>query len=87
MEQRTTALAAGLGNAGIREGERVAVLCRNHRGIIEASVALAKLGADVLFLNTGFAAPQIAAVIHSEGAVAVVHDDEFTPLVKRGAPR
>jgi acyl-CoA synthetase (AMP-forming)/AMP-acid ligase II len=86
VDRRTSTLAAGFARAGIREGDRVAVLCRNHRGIVEASAALGKLGADVLFLNTAFAAPQIAEVIHNEAVAAIVHDDEFSSLVKGTLP-
>ena len=86
VDARTSALAAALAGAGIREGDRVGVLCRNHRGIIEASVAIGKLGADVLFLNTGFARPQIEAVIRGEEAAALVHDEEFTSLVSGTLP-
>src|SRR5579875_3617652 len=53
MEQVTSTLAAGLVDAGIRPGDAVAVLCRNHRGFVQAVVALGKVGADVLYLNTG----------------------------------
>jgi acyl-CoA synthetase (AMP-forming)/AMP-acid ligase II len=82
VDRRTSALAAGFAHAGLREGDRVAVLCRNHRGIIEASAALGKLGIDVLFLNTAFAGPQIAEVVRNEDVAAIVHDDEFSALVK-----
>jgi fatty-acyl-CoA synthase len=86
VDRRSSSLAAGLAAAGIREGDRVALLCRNHRGIIEATLALGKLGADALFLNTGFAAPQIADVVGREDVVAIVHDDEFSAVVERALP-
>lgn len=86
VDRRTSALAVAFAQAGIREGDRVAMLCRNHRGIIEASTALGKVGADVLFLNTAFAAPQIAEVIRSEEVVAIIHDDEFAGLLKATVP-
>ncbi len=38
------------------EGDGVGIMCRNHRGFIEATVAVSKLGADALYLNTAFAA-------------------------------
>src|SRR5579859_7813829 len=38
MEQRTSTLAAGLADLGLAEGDRVGLLCRNHRGFIEATV-------------------------------------------------
>ncbi len=72
---------AGLIEMDVRAGDTVAVLCRNHRYFFEITGALAKLGANALFLNTGFAGPQIAEVLARERAVVLVHDDEFAPLV------
>ena len=43
------------------------MLCRNHHGFVDATVAASKLGADLLFLNTGFAAPQLGEVLDREG--------------------
>ena len=48
VDRRSNALADSLAAEGVREGESVAVMCRNHRGFVEATVAVAKLGADVL---------------------------------------
>ena len=59
-------LANSLAAAGVREGDGVGVMCRNHRGFVEATVAVAKLGADVLYLNTAFAGPQLAEVVERE---------------------
>jgi len=86
LDAGSNALANGLATAGIREGDRVGLLCRNHRGFVLAMLALTKLGADVLFLNTGFAAPQLAEVLRREGAIAVMHDEEFTELVGEALP-
>src|SRR3954471_22026213 len=80
LEARTTRLANALREDGIAEGSRVGLLCRNHRGWIEATVALSKLGAHALYLNTGFAAPQISDVMEREGAQALVYDEEFAQL-------
>ena len=44
------------------------VMCRNHRGFIEATIALSKLGADALYLNTAFAGPQLAEVVRAREA-------------------
>src|SRR5947209_16540087 len=71
VHRRTNALAAGLSAAGVREGDGVAIMCRNHRGFIDATVACSKLGAGALYLNTAFAGPQIPDVLHHEGTTAV----------------
>ena len=41
-------------------------MARNHRGFVEATVAAAKLGADLLYLNTAFAGPQLVDVLERE---------------------
>ncbi|KAB2810689.1 AMP-binding protein [Pimelobacter simplex] len=81
LQERTNALAHGLRDRGVRPGDGVAVMCRNHRGFIEASIAISKLGADVLYLNTAFAGPQLADVLEREKPRVVVHDEEFTGLL------
>jgi acyl-CoA synthetase (AMP-forming)/AMP-acid ligase II len=85
VERRTNALARGLAAAGVGEQDGVAIMCRNHRWFIEATVACSKLGASVLYLNTGFAGPQIADVLRREGPTALIYDEEFAGLVREGA--
>jgi acyl-CoA synthetase (AMP-forming)/AMP-acid ligase II len=81
MHRRTNALARALAERGVGEGDSVAVMCRNHRGFVDACVATAKLGADILLLNTAFAGPQLADVLDREGPTVVIHDEEFTGLL------
>jgi acyl-CoA synthetase (AMP-forming)/AMP-acid ligase II len=85
LNRRTNALAHELRKAGIAEGDGVAIMCRNHRGFVEATVACSKLGAGALYLNTAFAGPQITDVLAREDPVAVIYDDEFGALVSAGA--
>jgi acyl-CoA synthetase (AMP-forming)/AMP-acid ligase II len=84
VDGRTNALARGLRRAGVREGDDVAIMCRNHRGFVEATVACSKLGAGALYLNTAFAGPQIADVLRRENPVALIYDEEFADLVREG---
>jgi acyl-CoA synthetase (AMP-forming)/AMP-acid ligase II len=85
IDRRTNALARAFTEHGIKTGDGVAILCRNHRGFVETTVALAKLGAHALYLNTAFAAPQITDVIKREEPVALVYDEEFAEMVAEGA--
>jgi fatty-acyl-CoA synthase len=85
IERRTNALAHELARAGVRPQAAVAIMCRNHRGFVEATIACAKLGASQLYLNTAFAGPQIADVLHREGPTALIYDEEFAELVSGGA--
>ena len=81
VHRRTNALAHSLADAGIKQGDGVAIMCRNHRGFVDAVVALSKLGANALYLNTAFAGPQIADVVKREGPAALIYDAEFEGLV------
>ncbi len=81
LQRRSNALARALREAGVREGDAVAVMCRNHRFFLDVTCAAAKLGADALYLNTAFAAPQLVEVLGRDRPVAVVHDQEFTDLL------
>ena len=85
VHSRTNALADAWSDAGLGEGDGVAILCRNHRGFVEAMVAASKLGANALFLNTAFSGPQLAAVCASEDPRAIVYDEEFAGLIEEAA--
>jgi acyl-CoA synthetase (AMP-forming)/AMP-acid ligase II len=85
MNRRTNALAHAFADEGIGEGDRVAVMCRNHRGFIDTTVALSKLGAHSLYLNTSFAGPQITDVVNREDATAIIYDEEFADLIADAA--
>ncbi len=87
LHRRSNALARALAERGVREGDSVAIMCRNHRGFVDASVAAAKLGADVLYLNTAFAGPQLVEVLDREDPAVVVHDAEFTGLLEKAETR
>ncbi|MET0909799.1 MAG: AMP-binding protein, partial [Ilumatobacteraceae bacterium] len=79
--RRAQSVAAGLADAGVGVGSRVGLLCRNHRGFVEALAAVSAIGADVVLLNTGFAGPQLADVVEHEGVTLVIHDHEFADVV------
>lgn len=81
IHQRSNALAHALQQRGIGPGDAVALLCRNHRGFLEATVAVAKLGASGLFMNTMFSGPQLAEVAKREGARALIYDAEFAGIL------
>jgi len=87
LHTRTNALAHSLSDMGIVEGDGVAIMCRNHRGFIEATVAVSKLGADALYLNTAFAGPQLAEVVGREKPKAIVYDEEFSGLLEEAGRR
>jgi fatty-acyl-CoA synthase len=85
LDAATDALANAL---SLGAGEKVAVMCRNHRGFAHAVLAASKLGAHVLLLNTDFAAPQLTELLDREQPALVIHDEEFAQLLAgASAPR
>lgn len=85
LDRRSSSAARGLLGAGVGAGDRVGLLARNSADFLLAQLAAAKLGADVVYLNTGFAAPALAGVCDDERVVAVVCDQEFADLVATAA--
>jgi acyl-CoA synthetase (AMP-forming)/AMP-acid ligase II len=76
LDARTSAIALRWRSAGLDEDTTVGVLAGNGRTFVEASVAAQKLGADVVYLNGAFQAPQVAQVVQDEGIDVLAFDDE-----------
>ena len=91
LDERCDALAAALQSSPAsgrcpKPGgavQTIGIMCRNHRGFIEALVAANRIGADVLLLNTSFAGPALVEVVEREGVDTVIYDEEFTATVDR----
>jgi acyl-CoA synthetase (AMP-forming)/AMP-acid ligase II len=81
LDERINALAAALQK--LPQGRCVGIMCRNHRGFVEALVAGNRIGSDILLLNTSFAGPALADVVNREGVDTVIYDEEFTATVDR----
>lgn len=77
LARRSLQLGSALRRMGARPGVSVGIMARNHRGFVEALVGASSTGADVVLLNTGFAAPALRDVVASEGVKILLHDDEF----------
>ncbi|MBV9604179.1 MAG: acyl-CoA synthetase [Solirubrobacterales bacterium] len=82
LDERSNALANAWREQGLRSGEGVAILARNHRGFLEAVFGGAKCGARIVLLNTSFAGPQIREVAEREGTDLLVYDDEYSDTLK-----
>jgi fatty-acyl-CoA synthase len=82
LDARSTALAKGLRAMGLEPGEHLGLLCHNHRDFVEANVAAAKAGLAAVYLNTGFAPPQLAEVVERERVGGLVVDTELLATVE-----
>jgi acyl-CoA synthetase (AMP-forming)/AMP-acid ligase II len=82
LDENSSALANAWIEHGLKPGEGVAILVRNHRGFLESVCAAGKCGARIILLNTSFAAPQIREVAKREGTHLLVHDEEYGELLE-----
>ncbi len=82
LNDATNATANGLLAMGVKGGDGVAILARNHRWFLIANYACGRVGARMILLNTEFSGPQIRDVAAREGAKVIIYDDEYTDAVK-----
>ena len=87
LEVRSNAIANSWRTRGLRAGDGVAILARNHRGFLDALFAAAKCGARIILLNTDFGALQLRDVLDREGADLLVYDSEFAHLTSDASYR
>jgi acyl-CoA synthetase (AMP-forming)/AMP-acid ligase II len=83
LDESSDAFAAALQESARGAPKMLGIMCRNHRGFLEALIAAYRVGADVLLLNTAFAGPALAEVVRRENVDTVVYDEEFTATVDR----
>jgi fatty-acyl-CoA synthase len=86
LDQRVNSLATAWRRDGLRAGDGVAILARNHRGFLEAFFAAAKCGARIILFNTSFSAPQVREVAEREGVDLFVFDEEFGGMLEGVQP-
>lgn len=86
LDDAANAVANGLVAKGVRGGDGVALLIRNHRWFLIALYGAAKVGARLILLNSEFSGPQIKEVSEREGAKLIIFDDEYTRAVAAADP-
>jgi fatty-acyl-CoA synthase len=86
LDVRSTALAVALRDRGVAEGHRVAVLARNHRGFVEALVAISKTGGDAVLLDPGLERERLATLLERERPTLVVADADLLDALDAAIP-
>jgi len=86
LDDAANAVANGLMALGVKGGDGVAMLIRNHRWFLIAMYGAAKVGVKLILLNSEFSGPQIKEVSEREGASLIIHDDEYTSAVSAADP-
>ncbi|GLE51164.1 long-chain-fatty-acid--CoA ligase FadD2 [Mycobacterium montefiorense] len=86
LDEAAHAVANGLIEKGVKGGDGVAILARNHRWFMIANYGAARVGARIILLNSEFSGPQIKEVSEREGAKIIIYDDEYTKAVSQAEP-
>jgi fatty-acyl-CoA synthase len=86
LDEAANAVAHALLAKGVRGGDGVAILARNHRWFAVAQFGCARVGARIILLNSSFSGPQIKEVSDREGAKLIIYDDEYTEDVSKATP-
>jgi fatty-acyl-CoA synthase len=86
LDAAANAAANGLLGIGVKGGDGVALLIRNHRWFLIALYGAAKVGARLILLNSEFSGPQIKEVSEREDAKLIIFDDEYTKAVSAAEP-
>lgn len=79
--QRVSQLANYLKSLSIFPGDRVAILGKNREQYVTALFAIAKANAVSVPLNWRLHAAELKYILKDSGAVCLIYDDEFTPVV------
>ena len=87
FDESINRLANAFLKLGLKPGDGVGILCRNHRAPLVVGYAASRAGLRSLWLNTSFSARQATEVCEREGVDLLVHDDEYTDVVADVAPR
>ncbi|MFI5608508.1 ATP-dependent acyl-CoA ligase [Amycolatopsis sp. NPDC051903] len=86
VDERSGRFAAALHELGVRPGDRVAVMLRNQPEFPLLWLALAKLGAVLVPVNTNYREFDGAHVLRHSGARFAVAGGEFVALLTKIAP-
>lgn len=86
LDDAAHAVANGLSAMGVKAGDGVALLARNHRWFLIATYGCARVGARLIMLNSEFSGRQIKEVADREGAKLIIYDDEYSAAVGAAEP-
>lgn len=82
VDRQSNALANALLADGLKPGDVVGVLARDHRGLILAISAAGRAGFRLAMMNTGFGKTQFVEVAAREKIRAMLYDEEFVDLAQ-----
>ncbi|MBF6398907.1 AMP-binding protein [Nocardia cyriacigeorgica] len=81
LDRWTDAIAAHWCDSGLGAGSVVAALGHDDRFLVATMIAVAKIGARLVLMNTGFSGTQLADVAARESVTSIVSSGEFADVV------
>ncbi len=87
LDARVNQTAHALAAAGLRKGDRLALMSPNTEGFVDISCAAMRLGLVVVPVNPRMAAPEVTHLLDDSGARAFVFDSSLRRSPRRAAPR
>ena len=81
LNERSNRISNALAAAGVRKGERVALLLMNSAEFMEAYFGLAKIGAVVVPLNWRLVADELEFILKDAGVSRLIFGEEFIDTV------
>ncbi|ALR11778.1 fatty-acid--CoA ligase [Mycobacteroides saopaulense] len=82
LQLRAQAIAASVYALAPSAPRSVGIVCRNHRGFVEAMIAGAQLGAELVFINTELTPQQLQAILRRHEPDVLVFDEEYAAAVR-----
>src|ERR1044072_3621905 len=86
LDEAANEVANGLLKMGVKGGDGVAILARNHRWFLIAIYGAARTGARIILLNSEFSGPRLRAVSERGGARVIFYDDEYPSAAPQAEP-
>jgi acyl-CoA synthetase (AMP-forming)/AMP-acid ligase II len=83
LRARVRRLASALAGSGVKQGDRVGILCPNIPPMLEAHYGVPLAGAILVSINTRLSPDEIAYILNHSGSKVLLVDTELAPLVER----
>ena len=82
FDQKINQVANGFLELGVKKGDRVCLMLSNRPEFLYAWFGLAKIGAVMVPVNTGFKESEAGYILKHSEAVGLIVDDDFLPTAR-----
>ena len=86
LDERVNRLARSLIDAGVKKGDRIALMFYNSHHFVEVYFASAKIGAAVVPVNFRFTAKEVEYICNDSGSTVFFYGEDFHDVVDRCRP-